>query len=158
MVLGNATTGESIVTTASELALEYFRISNYVAAFYAVQTIVFLSSIPNTPTLLNALCENRSLAVKVTWCTAFLYIVLILGCGFIEHRLHASDGSSKIIRKSSIVAMAGRTFMILSLAWACATLISDHLKPAPVSTAQFEAIELDGLSQWGNSAKDAYFG
>ena len=80
-----------IVSIESELAVEYFKLGNGVAAFYVVQTLLFLNAIYKEPKLLATLCDNRELASYITWFIAWIYIAIVVGCAGIEFWLRYSS-------------------------------------------------------------------
>ena len=119
------------MSTESELAVEYFKLGNGVAAFYVVQTFLFLNAIYKEPKLLTALCNSRELASVITWCIAKVYIAIVLSCAGLEIWLHYESPTGATIIISSLLAAVGRSCLIAILAWACSQLIKKHLKVEP---------------------------
>jgi hypothetical protein len=117
------------MSTESNLALEYFKIGNCVAAFYVIQTFLFLNSIYKEPKLLAVLYNNKKLASSITWMIASIYIVIVLGCAGLEFWLHSSATDySMNVATSALLAGLGRSFLIAVLAWACSQFIKNHIK------------------------------
>ncbi len=58
----------------TELAGQYLVAGNAITAFYVIQTILFLNNIHQSPTLLSALCNEKSNAIVVTFITAIIYM------------------------------------------------------------------------------------
>lgn len=116
------------MTSACDLALEYFHIGNAVTAFYVVQTLLFLNALYKEQVLVEALCSDRQRARLVTWGVACTYIFIVLACLFIETYLRYSYDHSEVLLISNLLAGAGRIIVIFVLATGCTKIIS-LLKP-----------------------------
>jgi len=111
------------MTTASDLALEYFQIGNGVTAFYVVQTLLFVNALYKEPKLVEVLCNDRQRSRNITWGIAIFYIIIVLGCLLLEVSLRSFYEDSKILL-SSLFAGSGRIIVIFIMATACSRLIS----------------------------------
>jgi hypothetical protein len=121
----------------TELAGQYLVAGNAVAAFYVAQTILFLNSIHQSPTLLLALCRKKSEAVLATFGTAVVYSIAIGACGYFEHQLRFIDDTppkiQSVVLKVCMQATYGRVTLVLLLACGCALAIR-KLKPEVICT------------------------
>ncbi len=109
----------------ANLTLEYFKIGNAVTAFYVVQTLIFLNTIYKEQKLLEILIKNKKLSIFVTCVIAFIYSIVIIGCGVFEKSLLQSINETdlQIIISNIDTAIISRCSIIVVLASFCAWVI-----------------------------------
>ena len=115
------------MSSAADVALDYFRMANAIVAFHVVQTPVFLFTVYRDPALLASLTRARVWYVLGSLAIAAVYAVAIAGCGSMEAQLWKGDDAA--LANQACVAEIGRIAIVACLAAGCALVLGFMKKP-----------------------------
>ena len=99
-------------------AQEYWKLANYIVAFYAAQTLALSYTLAKElPGMKRVRKANRHFFPRMAGFSAVTFVVLLIGCWCAEVALMTA-GQSEAAYKVSLIAMVGRVVIVV-FATAC---------------------------------------